>query len=53
MTVKVTNMEEMGTVTLSTLQPRVDFPVMATLADPGQHNSGQPLLAVVPGYCTS
>ena len=32
-TVKVTNMEETGTVTLSTLQPRVDFPVTATLAD--------------------
>ena len=33
-TVKVTNVEEMGTVTLSTLQPRVGFPVTATLADP-------------------
>ena len=33
-TVKVTNVEEDGTVTLSTLQPRVDFPVTATLADP-------------------
>ena len=32
-TVKVTNVEETGTVTLSTLQPRVDFPVTATLAD--------------------
>ena len=32
-TVKVTNMEETGVVTLSTLQPRVDFPVTATLAD--------------------
>ena len=33
-TVKVTNEEEPGTVTLSTLQPRVGFPVTATLADP-------------------
>ena len=33
-TVKVTNVEEPGTIELSTLQPRVDFPVTATLADP-------------------
>ena len=33
-TVKVTNVEEDGVVTLSTLQPRVGFPVTATLADP-------------------
>ena len=33
-TVKVTNVEEDGTVTFSTLQPRVGFPVTATLADP-------------------
>ena len=33
-TVKVTNMEELGTIELSTLQPRVGFPVTATLADP-------------------
>ena len=33
-TVKVTNVEEGGTVTLSTLQPRIGFPVTATLADP-------------------
>ena len=33
-TVKVTNMEENGEVTLSTLQPRVGFPVTATLDDP-------------------
>ena len=32
-TVKVTNVEEPGAVTLSTLQPRVDIPVTATLAD--------------------
>ena len=33
-TIKVTNVEEPGVVTLSTLQPRVGFPVTATLADP-------------------
>ena len=33
-TVKVTNVEEPGTITLSTLQPRVGFPVTGTLADP-------------------
>ena len=38
-TVKVTNVEEPGTVTLSTLQPRVGFPVMATLADPDNVNA--------------
>ena len=32
-TVKVTNMEEAGLVELSTLQPRVDFPITATLTD--------------------
>ena len=32
--VKVTNVEEMGMITLSTLQPRVGFLVTATLADP-------------------
>ena len=39
-TVKVTNMEEDGTVTLSTLQPRVDFPVTATLADADNITAG-------------
>ena len=39
-TVKVTNEEETGTVTLSTLQPRVDFPVTATLADPDNITAG-------------
>ena len=39
-TVKVTNMEETGTVTLSTLQPRVDFPVTATLADADNVTAG-------------
>ena len=33
-TVKVTNVEEIGEITLSTLQARVGFPVTATLADP-------------------
>ena len=33
-TVKVTNIEETGMVILSTLQPRVGFPVTATLTDP-------------------
>ena len=33
-TIKVTNMEELGVVTLSTLQPRVGFSVTATLTDP-------------------
>ena len=32
-TVKVTNVEEDGTITLSTLQPRVGFPITATLTD--------------------
>ena len=32
-TVMVTNVEEMGTVTLSAMQPRVGTPIMATLTD--------------------
>ena len=39
-TVKVTNVEEAGTVTLSTLQPRVSFPVTATLADADNITAG-------------
>ena len=39
-TVKVTNMEEPGTIELSTLQPRVGFPVTATLADPDNVTAG-------------
>ena len=39
-TIKVSNMEEGGTVTLSTLQPRVGFPVTATLADPDNVTAG-------------
>ena len=38
-TVKVTNMEEMGAITLSTLQPRIGFSVAATLADPDNVNA--------------
>ena len=33
-------MEEDGTVTLSTLQPRVGFPVTATLTDPDNITAG-------------
>ena len=39
-TVKVTNMEEDGEVTLSTLQPRVGFPVTADLDDPDNVTAG-------------
>ena len=39
-TVKVTNLEEDGVVTLSTLQPRVGFPVTATLTDPDNITAG-------------
>ena len=49
-TVKVTDIEEPGTIELSTLQPRVGFPVTATLTDPDNVTGGQRLLAVVPGY---
>ena len=38
--VKVTNIEEMGAITFSTLQPRVGFPVTATLTDPDNVNAG-------------
>ena len=51
-TVKVTDIEEDGVVTLSTLQPRVGFPVTATLADPDNVDCGQRRLAVVSGYYT-
>ena len=39
-TIKVTNVEELGTIELSTLQPRVGFPVTATLADPDNVTAG-------------
>ena len=39
-TVKVTNMEEDGTVTLSTLQPRIGFPLTATLTDADNITAG-------------
>ena len=37
--VKVTNIEEIGAITFSTLQPRVGFPVTATLTDPDNVNA--------------
>ena len=40
MTVKVTNMEEAGTVELSTLQPRIGFPITATLTDADNITAG-------------
>ena len=39
-TVKVTNLEEDGTIELSTLQPRVTFPVTAILTDPDNISAG-------------
>ena len=39
-TVKVTNTDEPGTVTLSTVQPRVGVPLTATLTDPDGDISG-------------
>ena len=33
-TVTVTNVEELGTVTLSSVQPRIGVPITATLTDP-------------------
>ena len=39
-TVKVTNMEETGTVALSTLQPRIGFPITATLTDADNITAG-------------
>ena len=39
-TVKVMNIEEDGVVTLSILQPRVGFPLTATLADPDNITAG-------------
>ena len=37
--VKVTNVEEDGAIEFSTLQPRVGFPVTATLTDPDNVNA--------------
>ena len=39
-TIEVTNVEELGTVTLSTLQPQVGTPVTATLTDPDVAEAG-------------
>ena len=52
MTIEVTNVEEPGTVTLSTLQPQVGVAIVATLGRPGHHRgrgSGHRHLAVVQG----
>ena len=38
-TISVTNVEEPGTVTLSTLQPQVGVEIMATLADPDKETA--------------
>ena len=51
-TIEVTNVEEPGTVTLSTLQPQVGVPITATLTDPDTiENAGSDHrhLAVVQG----
>ena len=51
-TIEVTNVEEPGTITLSTLQPQVGVVITAMLTDPdniGVDKPGQYLLAVVPG----
>ena len=42
-TIQVTNVEEPGTVTLSTLQPQVDVVIMATLDDPDATRRRTPL----------
>ena len=39
-TIKVTNMEEPGTVVLSTLQPRIGFPITASLTDADNITAG-------------
>ena len=39
-TVKVTNMEEAGTIEMSTLQPRIGFPITATLTDADNITAG-------------
>ena len=39
-TVKVTNMEEAGVIELSTLQPRLSFPITATLTDADNITAG-------------
>ena len=48
-TIEITNVDEPGTVTLSTLQPQVDVVIMATLDDPDSEIYGDYHLAVVPG----
>ena len=48
-TIEVTNVDEPGTVTLSTLQPQVGRAIMATLDDPDSEIAEHHHLAVVPG----
>ena len=48
-TIQVTNVDEPGTVTLSTLQPQVGVDIMATLDDPDNETGGHHFLAVVQG----
>ena len=49
-TIEVTNVDEPGTVTLSTLQPQLGVAIMATLADPDGVTAAHHLLAVVPWH---
>ena len=48
-TIEVTNVDEPGTVTLSTLQPQVVWQIRATLDDPDSQIDEHHHLAVVPG----
>ena len=50
LTIEVTNVEEPGTVTLSTLQPQVGVAITATLTDPD--NIGTDDLTASPGSGT-
>ena len=50
MTIAITNVDEPGTVTLSTLQPQVNVVITATLDDPDTEIDERRIhLAVVPG----
>ena len=44
LTIEVTNVEEPGTVMLSTLQPQVDVAITATLTDPDTFGEGDAML---------
>ena len=48
-TIEITNVDEPGTVTLSTLQPQVGVAIVATLADPDNVTEWHRHLAVVQG----